>query len=94
MLDPGVVFRCDPTAVKLGQPALVRGAAEVAKQFSGRAQTAAPALLDGSLGVVVAPGGRLLLVLELTILDGRIVEIDAVADRDRLDRLEVVPLGD
>ncbi len=63
VLDPGVVLRCDPTAVELGQPALVRGAAEVAKQFSGRAQTAAPVLLDGSLGVVVAPGARLLLVL-------------------------------
>jgi RNA polymerase sigma-70 factor (ECF subfamily) len=48
--------------------------------------------VDGELGVVVAPGGRLLLVVRFTIAEGRIVSIDAVAEPDDLQRLEVVPL--
>ena len=46
-------------------------------------------MLDGVLGVVVAPGGRTLLVLEVAIEDGRIVEIDAVADPERLAALKL-----
>jgi hypothetical protein len=48
-------------------------------------------VLDGVLGVVVAPAGRLLLVLEVAIEDGRIVEIDAVADPERLAALGLSP---
>lgn len=92
VLDPEVVFRCDPAAMELGRPSVVRGSAEVAEQFSGRAQTAEPALLDGTLGIAVAPDGHLLLVLELTIRHGRIVEIAAVADPGRLEALEVIAL--
>ena len=44
-------------------------------------------MLDGVVGVVVAPAGRTLLVLEVAIEDGRIVEIDAVADPERLAAL-------
>ncbi len=51
------------------------------------------ALLDGELGVLVAPRGRMLLVLRPTIVDGRIVEIEAVAERASLDRLSVETLA-
>ncbi|HEX3540410.1 MAG TPA: sigma-70 family RNA polymerase sigma factor [Acidimicrobiales bacterium] len=88
VLDPDVVFRSDETAVALGgDPARLVGARAVAEAFMGRAQAAESALLEGVLGVVVAPSGRLLLVLEVAIEDGRIVEIDAVADPDRLAAL-------
>ena len=71
-----------------GVPLLV-GAGAVAEAFKGRAQAARSAVLDGVLGVVVAPDGRTLLVLEVAIEDGRIVEIDAVADPERLAALRL-----
>jgi len=89
ILDPEVVFRADAAAVRLGGKPEVRGAAEVAGLFKGRAQAAIPALLDGTVGILVAPHGRMLLVLRPTIVDGRIVEIEAVADRETLARLSI-----
>ena len=68
---------------------LLVGAGAVAEAFKGRAQAAGSAVLDGVLGVVVAPAGRTLLVLEVAIEDGRIVEIDAVADPERLAALKL-----
>jgi RNA polymerase sigma-70 factor, ECF subfamily len=87
ILDPEVVLRADTTAMKLGAAAEVRGADAVAAFFKGRAQAASPVLIDGSVGIRVAPGGRLLLVLRPTIVDGRIVDLEAVADRGTLARL-------
>src|SRR5436305_11284324 len=49
VLDPDVVFRHDPTAVTIGASREVRGASDVARQFSGRAQGARPALVTGSV---------------------------------------------
>jgi RNA polymerase sigma-70 factor (ECF subfamily) len=63
------------------------GAGPIAQAFLGRAGSARSELLDGVLGVVVAPGGTLLLVLEVAVEGGRIVEIDAVADPERLAAL-------
>ena len=59
----------------------------VAALFRGRAQAATAARIDGAVGVRVAPAGQLLLVLRPTIVDGRIVAIEAVADRDSLAEL-------
>lgn len=84
VLDPQVVFRPDLTA-RLGGPRQeVRGAAEVAKLFSGRAQAARIAMVNGEIGIVVAPQGRLLLVLVPTVENGRIVALDVVGGADRL----------
>ena len=47
---------------------------------------------DGALGVVVAPQGRLLLVLNLTFAGDRIAAIDVVADPDRLGALDLSTL--
>ena len=90
LLDPDAVFRSDEAAVTRGGVPLLVGAGAVAQAFKGRAQTATSALLDGVLGAVVEPEGRVLLVLEVAIEDGRIVEINAVADRDRLRALGLV----
>jgi hypothetical protein len=94
MLDPDVVFRHDLTAVPAGASAEVRGAPLVARQFSGRAQGARPALVNGSVGIVVARHGRLFLVLNLTITRGKIVEINVVADSARLQKLDLAVLDD
>ena len=89
LLDPQVVFRPD-LAAKLGGPRQeIRGAAEVAKLFCGRAQAARIALVNGEIGIVVAPQGRLLLALIPTLASGRIVALDVVAASDRLRELQL-----
>src|SRR5215813_1344820 len=92
ILDPNVVLRGDVTAVHLGGKPEIRGAADVAAFFKGRAQAAKPALIDGTLGILVAPHGRLLLVLRPTIVDGRIAELEAVANTESLARLSIQEL--
>ncbi len=94
VLDPDVVFRADRTAVSAGASEEIRGAPFVAKQFLGRAQGARPTLVNGAVGVVVAPRGRLFLVLSLTVRHGKIVEIEAIADPERLRQLNLAVLGD
>jgi RNA polymerase sigma-70 factor (ECF subfamily) len=94
VLDPDVVFRHDRTAVSVGASREVRGAASVAGQFSGRAQGARPALVNGAVGIVVARYGRLFLVLNLTFTGGKIVEINVVADPARLRQLDLAVLDD
>ena len=94
VLDPDVVFRHDLTAVPAGASREVRGAPAVARQFSGRARGARPALVNGSVGLVVARHGRLFLVLNLTIIRGKIVEINSVADPARLQKLDLAVLDD
>jgi RNA polymerase sigma factor (sigma-70 family) len=84
LLDPDVVFRSDQFAVRMGGQPELRGPEAVANAFKGRAQAARTALLDGAVHVVVAPAGRLLLVLRVDVRDGRIATIDATADPERL----------
>lgn len=92
VLDPDVVLRADRAAMRLGDVAELRGAAAVAANFKGKAQAARPALVDGALGVVVAPQGRLLLVLNLAFAGDRIAAIEVVADPDRLGALDLSTL--
>jgi len=94
VLDPDVVLRADPAAVQAGASSELRGAAEVAGTFAGRARVARPALIDGAVGLVWAPGGRPRVVFGLTITGGRIVEIDLIADPDRLRELDLTLLDD
>jgi len=95
VLDPDVVLRSDRAAQRPGVPAEVRGAAIVAEQaVRGGARAARAALVNGAVGVIVAPRGRLLIVLDFTIRDGKIVAIDAIADPERLRQLDLAMLTD
>jgi hypothetical protein len=94
LLDPRVVLRSDPAAVAAGAPAGLRGAAEVAGSFAGRARAARPALVDGLAGAVWAPGGRPRVAIAFTVAGGRITEIRLVADPERLRRVELGPAGE
>lgn len=94
VLDPDVVVRADPAAMRMGSPPEIRGAAAVAQMFKGRAQAAKPALVDGSIGVAVVLGGHLRIVLNLTITDDRISGIDAIADPAHIDTFEIEILSD
>src|SRR2546422_7132498 len=94
VLDPDVVLRADRAAVQAGASRGVRGAPAVAKQFSGRARGAQPALVNGAVGLVWAPRGRPHVVFGFTITHGKIGEIDLVADPERLRQLDLAVLGD
>ena len=95
VLDPDVVLRSDRGAVPADASREVRGAPAVARRAAKeRARAARPALVNGAVGVVVAPRGRLLMVLGFTIRGGKIVEIDAIADPARLRKLDLAVLDD
>jgi RNA polymerase sigma-70 factor (ECF subfamily) len=89
VLDPDVVFRADDAAQRLGSLAEIRGAAQVAETFKGRAQAAKPALVDGALALAVIFGGQLRIVLRLTFTGDRIAAVEAVADAERLSGLDL-----
>jgi len=102
VLDPDVVLRVDPVAVKAaaanearGAPRLVpemRGAADVARVFLGSARTARPVLVDGTPGAAWAPGGHPRTIWTFKVEQGRIVEMQVIADAKAIARLEVLLL--
>jgi RNA polymerase sigma-70 factor (ECF subfamily) len=80
--------------MRRGGPAEIRDAAAIAERaVKAGARAAQSAQIDGEVGVVVAPRGRLLMVLKFTVVDGKIVETEAIADRDRLRQLDLAVLG-
>jgi RNA polymerase sigma-70 factor (ECF subfamily) len=89
LLDPDVVFRADAVAAKMGGITELRGAANVAATFKGRAQAAKPAMIDGTPGVAVILGGTLKIVLSLTFDGERIAGIEAIADPARIAKFDV-----
>jgi RNA polymerase sigma-70 factor (ECF subfamily) len=92
VLDPEIMLRADGGAVK-GLSRLVRGAQAVAAQaatFSKLALSNHVVLVNGNVGVVSRlPDGRVFSVLGFTIAGGKVVEIDILADPDRLSRLDL-----
>jgi RNA polymerase sigma-70 factor (ECF subfamily) len=94
MLDPDVVLRSDPAAVKVGSDAERRGPLSVAEMFSGRAREARLALLGAAVGAVWAPGGTPRVAFSFTVVDGKITAVDIVADPEQLRAFDVVVLAD
>jgi len=93
ILDPDIVLRADDAAVQMGTSRELRGVAAIAERFTGAAALR-PALLDGAVGLVWAPGGRVRVAFGLTFSeDDRIVRIEQTADPERLGQLEVVVLA-
>ncbi|MCO5995407.1 sigma-70 family RNA polymerase sigma factor [Actinoallomurus rhizosphaericola] len=93
LLDPGAVLVADPEAVRMGAPGEVRGADAVAAMFSGRAEAARPALVDGVPAAVWAYRGRPKVVFNFSITDGRITRIAMDAEPDLLHDLDIVFLS-
>jgi RNA polymerase sigma factor (sigma-70 family) len=93
LLDPGIVYRADFK----GKSLVVRGATAVARQtraFLRLARFAQPALVNGAVGVVVAPYGRLRYVAQFTITGGKIAQINVMADPAVLRQLHLSVLSD
>jgi RNA polymerase sigma-70 factor (ECF subfamily) len=96
LLDPNVVLRTDWGSKRPPTDVVVRGAAAIARQailFSSPADLH-PALANGAAGVVVTVRGRPFAVMGFTVSNGRIVEIDAIADPERVRRVAADVLGD
>ena len=95
LLDPDVVLRADAAAGPTAAPIVLRGAQVVAKgafAASGRARYTQPARVNGSVGLVMAPHGRLFLVLAFTTKGEVITDIDVIADPERLQQLDLAVL--
>jgi RNA polymerase sigma factor (sigma-70 family) len=93
LLDPEVVMRIDRGTRRAGVPDELRGAraiVEQARTFAPLARLARPALVNGAAGFVVAREGHApLAVAGFTVVDGRIVEIDLLADPMRLGGVDL-----
>lgn len=93
LLSPDVALNFDAVAARLGGAQGLSGAEAVAQFFNGRARTALLADIDGMPGLVVAPAGAVVLALRLTIIEGRITGIEAIADPDSLGLLTISGIG-
>jgi RNA polymerase sigma-70 factor (ECF subfamily) len=97
VLDPDVVLRADAGAGPIGPSQVARGAREVAGQalrFARLARFARPVLVNGTPGLAAVADGQPLSVMGVTIRGDTIVEINILADPERLRRLDLTALGD
>jgi RNA polymerase sigma-70 factor, ECF subfamily len=95
LLDPDVVLRADRGSLYPGARALVRGAANVARQaatFSQLEIEVRPAVVNGAAGTVTLRDGRPFAIAGFTIRNRRIVEMDILADPERLARVDLTIL--
>lgn len=89
VLDPDVVVRAEGREVR-GARAWAQGAVAF-KRFGRFLQSA---LVDGEVGVVMAPNGRLSRVLTFEIAGGKVARVEVVSDPERLGRLDLAVLPD
>jgi RNA polymerase sigma factor (sigma-70 family) len=97
VLDPDVIARVDEAASRPGTPSEIRGAQNWAKgavAFSRIAKFVRPMLVNGSVGLVWAPRGRLLRVLRFAVSNRKISQVDVIADPTRLRKLHLAVLSD
>jgi RNA polymerase sigma-70 factor (ECF subfamily) len=95
VLATDVVSRADPAALPPGAPVVVTGARAVGQStvlFAARSRLAELALVNGAVGLIVAPRGRLWLALTFTVEDDKITEYTVIADRNRLSQLSLAVL--
>lgn len=98
VLDPDVVVRVDEVAARPGAAREIHGARNWAKgaiafsrQLTGAVQ---PMLVNGEVGLVWAPHGRLHRVLSFGISGGKITEVQIIADFERLRQLDLAVLSE
>jgi RNA polymerase sigma factor (sigma-70 family) len=97
VLDPDIVVRFDRTSVLPGAPEEVRGAEEWARMALKSAQgarAARVALVNGTVGIIVAPRGRLFRVLRFTIVNGKISQVDVTGEPAQLAAFDLALLKD
>jgi len=95
VLDPAFKRRADHKAVAAaGETEIVgtKAVAEEAVTNIARARFAQTALVDGAVGIIVAPRGELTIALRCKALNGRILEFDVIAVPERQRQLEISTL--
>jgi RNA polymerase sigma-70 factor (ECF subfamily) len=96
VLDADVTLTADAFAAPTGEPERRQGAQAVSRgalAASARSGQSRLALVNGDVGIVFAPAGRLRVVLALTVSDrGTITAIDVIADPGRLRRVRLAVL--
>jgi RNA polymerase sigma-70 factor (ECF subfamily) len=96
VLDPNVVIRADSTAQPVEAMREVRGAENWARgaiTAARGARAAQPALIDGTVGLVIAPKGRLFRALRFTFANGTIAQVEVIGDPERLRQLDLAVLA-
>jgi RNA polymerase sigma-70 factor (ECF subfamily) len=98
LLDPEIVLRADFGAKHPERSVIIRGAAGVARSaIMGGALAGArvvPVLVNGAAGAIIVVGGRPFVVMGFIVADGRILEIDAIADPGRVRKIAAPVIGD
>ena len=95
ILHPDVILRSDFGTKHRAASVVYRGAAAVAQQargFPGAIVT--PALVNGTAGAVITVRGRPIAILGFTVVDGRIIAIDGIADPERVRRVAAAVLDE
>jgi RNA polymerase sigma factor (sigma-70 family) len=102
VLDPDAVIRIDAAAridappSEVGKPREVRGASLWARQLIALAQRGVRfvqlALIDGSVGLIVAPRGKLDRVLTFTFAKSKVTRVEVIRDPARLRALDIAAL--
>ncbi len=90
VLHPDVTLRVDFGPGRPGASRVVRGAAAVSRQARLGANPAAllhPALINGAAGVVITLDGQPHGVMAFTVVNDQIVELDIIADPERIRRV-------
>jgi RNA polymerase sigma factor (sigma-70 family) len=96
VLDPNVVITADAVAQPVEAKREIRGAENWAKgaiAAARGARAAQPALIDGAVGLVIAPQGRLFRALRFTLADEKIAAIEVIGDPERLRHLDLAILA-
>lgn len=97
VLDPDVTVHLDEGAGRPGAPSEIHGAenwARGAVAYTRAAKFVQAALIDGAVGLVWAPRGRLLRAMTCVVRNGKITEVDIIADPARLQSLDLAILHD
>lgn len=93
VLDPELVLRMDVPHVARGAHRALSGAEVWARTamnaFPRYARFVQPALVNGSVGLVMAPGGKLSRAISFTVANGKITQVEIITDRDRLKQLDL-----
>jgi RNA polymerase sigma factor (sigma-70 family) len=88
LLDPDAEVRVDDAAQAMGsQAASITGGREIAAFFAGRAKAALPATLDGGAASCWQHLGDIKVVFAFTVVDGRVKQIELLADPSVLTRV-------
>jgi RNA polymerase sigma-70 factor (ECF subfamily) len=96
VLDPEVVLRSDGGRIT-GLSQYLRGAEAVASQalmWSRVDLTRQRVLINGAAGMIMLMDGRPFSICAVTVKNGRLAELDFLADPERIARLDLTVLGD